>query len=97
MSGGRWSRRVDLFLFLMLANAGFAITDAVAGSWRPAALNGGLALLLAWDLWRRRRNRKRAPRAYGAKSRARLAALARKAREATRPRPVLRPAPGGVP
>jgi len=44
--------------------------------------------------WRRRR--KRAPRSYGAKSRALLAAITRTMRERSRPRPVLRPSPGGA-
>ena len=66
---------------------------ATHGQWLwalAAGANAGLAIFL-W--WRRGRRRKRAPRAYGAKSRALVAALARKAREAAIPRPVLRPVP----
>lgn len=62
-----------------------------------AIIGGGLNVLAAaaaW--WWRRKRRKRAPRAYGAKSRARVAALVMKTREAGRPRRVLRPVPGGV-
>jgi hypothetical protein len=55
------------------------------------AVNGILGF---WFWWRNRRNRKRAPRAYGAKSAALLAALVKRAREAAKPRPVLRPVPG---
>jgi hypothetical protein len=55
----------------------------------------GAAAIAAWLLWRRRK-RKRALRELGAKSRARLAALVRKARESAKPRPVLRPVPGGA-
>lgn len=54
---------------------------------------GGCASALAaaavW--WYRRRDRKRAPKALGEKSRALVAALVARAREAARPRPVLRP------
>jgi hypothetical protein len=55
--------------------------------------SGGLALFF-W--WLSRRRRKRAPKAYGAKARALLAKLVRRAREAA-PRRVLRrpmPVPG---
>jgi membrane protein implicated in regulation of membrane protease activity len=61
-----------------------------------AGLSVLLALLFAWDWWRKRKRRKRSPKALGAKSRALIAALVRKAREAARPRPVLRPQPGGA-
>ena len=73
------------------------VVNSVAGNWGIAdweatSLGVGIA---AW-LWWRRRRKDRAPRAYGAKSRALIAALVAKAREATKPRPVLRPAPGGA-
>jgi hypothetical protein len=70
--------------------AGFAI----AGDWQAAGAGAAQAAIGAW-LWRRGR-RRRAPRAWGAKSRALAARLAAKAREAARPRPVLRPVPGGL-
>jgi hypothetical protein len=60
-----------------------------------AALAGTAIAAILW--WLSRRRRKRAPRAYGAKSRALLAALVRRAREAAVPRPVLRPVPEGSP
>ena len=80
-------------------NAGFWV---MASEWwpgrdHPAAAVGAAQLVLGAVLWwRSRRRRRRAPRAYGAKSRALVAALVRKAREAARPRRVLRPAPGGA-
>jgi hypothetical protein len=48
-----------------------------------------------WWWWNRPRKRKRAGALAGAKSRARIAALVRKARQAATPRPVLRPVPEG--
>lgn len=41
--------------------------------------------------WWRRKDRKRAAKLAGAKSRARLAAIVRRAREVAQPRPVLKP------
>jgi len=58
-----------------------------------AAANAGVAIVL-W--WLSRRRRKRAPRAYGEKSAALVAALVAKAREAARPRPVPRLGPAGA-
>jgi len=75
----------------------YAVGAFMERHWGTAAMNAAVAVFVMWDLWRRhRRRRDRAPRTYGAKSRARVAALARKAREAFRPRPVLRPVPGGA-
>ena len=89
-------RRPRLGLWLYLAGAVTGAAGAVAGrAWPLAAADAVLAAAVAWALWRYRPRRERAPRAYGAKSRARVAALARKAREAARPRPVRRLAPQG--
>lgn len=65
-------------------------------NWLALAVNvvSGLVAVVLW--LRRGRRRGRAPRAYGAKSRARVAALVARACEAGRPRRVLRPVPGGV-
>jgi hypothetical protein len=83
------------------ACGGLGVVLAFAGQWPENAIGVVQVAIGAW-LWRRgRRGRKRAPRAYGAKSRALVAALVTKAREAAKPRPVLRPVPGracyGVP
>lgn len=60
-------------------------------------IGGGLNLLCALAVWWwKRRKRKRAAGLVGTKSRALVAALVRRAREAARPRPVLRPQPGGA-
>ena len=62
-------------------------------------LDGGQSLRLSVWQWirnNRKRRKKRAALALGAKSRARVAALVRKAREAVKPKPVLRPVPGGA-
>jgi hypothetical protein len=72
------------------------IASVLLGAWPLAVVNGLGALLAAWEWWKRRRRKDRAPRAYGEKSRALVAALVRRAREAARPRPVLRPIPGAV-
>ena len=64
-------------------------------SWFFTVFFGAAAIIIALTLWRRRK-RKRALRQLGAKSRAAIAALVRRAREAAAPRPVLRPVPGGA-
>lgn len=60
-----------------------------------SASNGASLLLAVFLWWLSRRRRKRAPKAMGAKARALIAAMVRKARESAKPRPVLRPVPGG--
>lgn len=90
----RGQLRMSRWLFLA-ANAAWAVSDLVTRSWVAAALSAAAAVFFAWLLWRGRR-RKRALRSFGAKSRARVAALTRKAREAARPRPVRRLAPQGL-
>ena len=62
--------------------------------WPWAVLNAALLAFCLWMRNRNRRNRRRARDMYGAKSRALLAAVVRKAREAAQPRPVL--VPGGA-
>ncbi len=74
---------------------GFLLATLITRNWIGVTC-GGASLAVAataWLWWHRRRDR--APRAYGAKSRARIAALAAKAREVLRLRPVLRPVPQG--
>jgi hypothetical protein len=67
-----------------------------AGDW-PAFTCAAVNLLIGVWLWQRnRRKRKRAPRFYGLKSRALVAAVVRRAREAGRFRPPLRPVLGGA-
>jgi 4-hydroxybenzoate polyprenyltransferase len=80
---------------LCTAVSAWALTASqwLGGAWMAfcAAVNAWMA----WEHWNRRK-RKRAAALAGAKSRARVAALVRKAREAARPRKVLRPVPGGA-
>jgi hypothetical protein len=64
--------------------------------WTMGGVFVAAAVVVAWKLWRHRKDRDRVPRAYGAKSRALLATLARRAREASKPRPAFRPVPGGA-
>ena len=70
--------------------------SAAVREWGWCALLAGFAVFNGvqwWKYWNRRK-RKRAAALAGAKSRARVAALVRKAREAGTPRRVLRPVPG---
>lgn len=60
----------------------FAAVSAVMSGW------------LWWGSWRKRKDRRRRLAALGSKARARLAALARALRDASRPSPVLRPVHG---
>lgn len=89
-------RRTWFYLMWATTAGVIAVVALVAADWRAAATGtANLAVALAcW--WLSRRRRKRAPRAYGAKSRALLAAVVTKMRETLKPRPVLRPQPGGV-
>jgi hypothetical protein len=69
------------------------VLQAVQGQW-PWALGDGIsAAVAAWLFWCRR-GRKRAPRAYGLKSRQRILKLVRRTQERARPKRVLRPIPG---
>jgi ABC-type sulfate transport system permease component len=71
-------------------------TYLLLGFWLPtaaAAVNLVFGVVMWW--WSRRHKR-RAPKAAGAKSRARVAALVRSFRESLKPRPALRPVPGGA-
>jgi type VI protein secretion system component VasK len=86
-----------LFLAGWLSGSAWQIgSSAWFRQWDMLAGSAASLLLCAAVWWWNRRRRKRAPRAYGAKSRARVAALARKAREAAKPRLALRPVPGGA-
>jgi hypothetical protein len=76
--------------------AGGAIGWAVSGAWGLMALDIANICLAVFLWWLSRRRRKRAPRAYGAKSRALVAAVVARMRETLKPRPILRPVPGGA-
>jgi len=95
--GQRGSRRAGE-AGVVLAVTGYMAAVVANIIWRQwvAAIAAAVVLaVILLILWRTRR-RRRAPRAYGYKARALIAALARKAREAARPRPALRPVPGGA-
>lgn len=90
----RFSHLVSSWLPAAIGGGGVALlTHGIA--YATGAGASALAAIAYW-WWKRRKRRDRAPRAYGAKSRALIAALVRKAREAAKPRPVLRPVPGGA-
>lgn len=85
----------DAFYFGWIASAivggVYLLADGEHPVWTViAGANAGLAAYL-W--WRKRKRRKRAPRAYGAKSRALVDAVVRKMRQERQPRRVLRPLP----
>lgn len=75
---------------------GAVIGQAISANLRGLAVAVAELILAAVLWWLSRRRRKRAPRAYGAKSRALLAAAVARMRETLKPRPVFRPAPGGA-
>ena len=80
----------------MSSAIGGAIGWALSGSWGLVALDAANALLAVFLWWLSRRRKRRAPRAYGAKSALLIAAVAALMKAALQPRPVLRPAPGGA-
>jgi len=76
-----------------------ALANLAWGIWPLVAFFGVSALVIAYLLfrwWRRNRKKRRASLALGAKALALRASLVRKMRESARPRPVLRPVPGGA-
>jgi hypothetical protein len=70
--------------------------QALAGD-LPAALVGIASTVFAVIMWwLSRRRKRRAPKLAGAKSKALLAAIVARMRETLKPRPILRPVPGGA-
>lgn len=95
-----WSSHVafrssrDAFYCGWILSALFGVVGlSIQHYWVWAGIAGVNMLIAVYLWWRKRNKRKRAPRAYGAKSRALVTALIRRAREHARPRPVLRPLP----
>jgi membrane protein implicated in regulation of membrane protease activity len=81
---------------LVVGNVLIGFADILNGVWQWSILSFAVAAVMAWLWWHRRKRRKRAGDALGAKSRALRDALIRRTRQAAKPRPVLRPVPGGV-
>jgi Flp pilus assembly protein TadB len=94
--GHRLSHRLSFFCNWICGGVGCAITDIMNGLWLALIFASANIALAAFLWWLSRRKRKRAQAALGAKSRALRDALVRRAREAAKPRPVLRPVPGSV-
>jgi len=90
---GRVRRGLRLFV---AGNGTLAVGAIVGRDWPLAVGNLAVAVVAALLLWHLRRRKRRASRAYGAKSWARIVVLTRKARDATRPRPVRRLQPQGT-
>jgi hypothetical protein len=83
----------------LIGNTMLVIGLVIGGSLVIAAILAALTVWLAWFWWHDddRRNRRRAIRELGAKSKARLAAIVKRARTASKgARPVLRPVQGGA-
>jgi hypothetical protein len=96
---GRVSRRGTGFINLWLAGCcGGALAVALVHGWAfvsGGAVSAAVAILVWW--WRRHRDKfRRLAGAIGEKARQRRAALVRTMRQRSRPRPVLRPVPGGA-
>jgi hypothetical protein len=101
----RWSglrpwRRYFIRIWISAAVGGLAFGAIAAGftggGWAgPAGSAASLIVALAIWWWRRKKRRSVAAM-LGAKSRALRDALVRRARQVARPRPVLRPVPGGA-
>lgn len=98
-----WARRhptfgVWWFAAVAVLSVVLSAVYAAQRNWLNALWFAVCAAANVWNWWdcRRKKRRKRAPRAYGAKSRALIAAIVAKARAAAKPRPVLRPVPGGA-
>jgi thiol:disulfide interchange protein len=94
--GHWWSRWSGLGHELMGSAACAVIVLAVNHYWYGEAGAGVMAVVGAVIWWHRRKKRRRAAALLGAKSRALRDALVRRARQSARPRPVLRPVPGGA-
>jgi hypothetical protein len=93
----RQALRTSFFSEWLWIAAGDAVIGAICRDWLFAASSAAsflLAVAVRW--WWRRKDRKRAIKALGEKSRARIADLVAALRESWRPRPVLRPQPGGA-
>lgn len=90
-------RQRHIFGWSALGFTAYTVTGVFLGQWPACAVFLILAAICAWQWWNgRRKDRDRAGFLIGAKSRALRDALVRRVREAAKPRPVLRPVPGGA-
>ena len=89
----KWGAGILVLMYALQAAAAVA-----RGNWWGAVLDVVLGAVWAWFGWLERKRKRRDPaaRQLGAKSRALVAALVEKAREAAQPRRVLKPVPGGA-
>jgi membrane protein implicated in regulation of membrane protease activity len=94
--GRWWSRWIGLGGALTAAAISSVIVLSAGRLWYGAGTAGVTAVAAAVIWWHRRKKRRRAAALLGAKSRALRDALVRRARQSARPRPVLRPVPGGA-
>lgn len=78
---------------MIYVNGGSVIGALTAGAWPRAIVYAVICCGIAAWLWWRRKKRRSVAAMLGAKSRALRDAIVRRAREAARPRPVLRPVP----
>lgn len=94
--GWTWYRWNGLGRELTFSAIGAAAALAIGRDWAGVIAAGVMAIVGAVIWWHRQKKRRRAAAVLGAKSKALREALVRRARQAARPRPVLRPAPGGA-
>jgi hypothetical protein len=86
-------RAYAMWMFTAAWSVGVSL---ILGAWLLVATSGASLVIAGWLYWHHRRRRDRAPKLSSAKGRAIIAALVRRAREAAKPHPVLRPVPGGA-
>jgi uncharacterized membrane protein YfcA len=99
VTGGQWliillPRTVSQGL--LCGGLGTAVAFALNGEWLASAIGVVQMAVAALLWWHRRRKRRRAAATLGAKSKALVASLVRRAREESRPRRVLSPVPGAA-
>ena len=92
----RWRRGFNFWLGWVSSASAGTLSYLIQGPRICVPLDAANALLAVFLWWLSRRRKRRAPRAYGAKSALLIAAVAARMKAALQPRPVLRPAPGGA-
>ena len=95
--GRAWARMWGTGILALQDVAQAAVALARGNGW-VAVLDVVLGAVWAWLWWSERKRKRRDPAAktLGAKSRLLVAAIVERAREAAKPKPVLRPVPGGA-
>jgi len=87
--GGYWGSWITASVTTLL-------TQALAVNLPAALVCAGSTVFAVIMWWLSRRRKRRAPKLAGAKAKLLIAAMVARMRESLKPRPVLRPAPGGA-